>query len=101
MEIEEIERYHKEKNQELIVLLSTFDTDENGHPVKGIKRHPNLGNRVIVYAGATILGGETYIGDDCVIGGNVWLTHSVQKGTTVLAAASSPSYRISENKGGE
>ena len=30
MEIEEIERYHKEKNQELIVLLSTFDTDENG-----------------------------------------------------------------------
>lgn len=30
MEIGEIERYHKEKNQELIVLLSTFDTDENG-----------------------------------------------------------------------
>ena len=92
---------HVKLYQGVTLGAKSFDTDENGHPVKGIKRHPNLGNRVIVYAGATILGGETYIGDDCVIGGNVWLTHSVQKGTTVLAAASSPSYRISENKGGE
>jgi len=27
---EEIEKYHKENNQELIVVLSTFDTDEKG-----------------------------------------------------------------------
>ena len=27
---EEIEKYHKENNQELIVLLSTFNTDEKG-----------------------------------------------------------------------
>ena len=41
---------------------------------------------MIVYAGATILGGSTRIGDNCVIGGNVWLTHSVEAGKSVLAA---------------
>lgn len=47
------------------------------------KRHPTLGDRVTVYAGATILGGETVIGEGSVIGGNVWLTRSVPAGTTV------------------
>lgn len=55
----------------------SFAKDENGQLVKGIKRHPDVGDRVIVYAGATILGGDTKIGHDSVIGGNVWLTHSV------------------------
>lgn len=41
------------------------------------KRHPNIGNNVIIYAGSTILGGETTIGDNSIIGGNVWLTNSV------------------------
>ena len=64
----------------------SFPTDENGNPVKGINRHPDIGNNVVIYSGATILGGNTSIGDDCVIGGNVWLTHSVEAGRTVLAA---------------
>ena len=64
----------------------SFELDENGNPVKGIKRHPDIGSRVVIYAGATILGGNTVIGDDCTIGGNVWLTHSVEAGKTVLAA---------------
>ena len=64
----------------------SFPKDENGNPVKGIKRHPDIGNHVVVYAGATILGGMTHIGDNCVIGGNVWLTHSIEAGRTVLAA---------------
>jgi serine O-acetyltransferase len=55
----------------------SFEKDEHGRLVKGIKRHPNVGNNVVIYAGATILGGETTIGDHAVIGGNVWLTHSV------------------------
>ena len=50
------------------------------------KRHPNIGSNVVIYAGATILGGDTYIGDNCVIGGNVWLTHSVEPGKRVLTA---------------
>jgi len=53
--------------------------------VKGIKRHPDIGDRVVVYSGATILGGSTHIGSDCVIGGSVWLTHSVEAGKMVLA----------------
>ncbi|HAA11751.1 MAG TPA: serine acetyltransferase [Cytophagales bacterium] len=41
------------------------------------KRHPTLEDHVVIYAGATILGGETTVGQHSVIGGNVWLTRSV------------------------
>lgn len=41
------------------------------------KRHPTIEDNVIIYARATILGGETVVGHDTVIGGNVWLTESV------------------------
>lgn len=43
----------------------------------GNKRHPTVEDRVVIYSGATILGGDTAIGHDSVIGGNVWLTESV------------------------
>jgi len=42
------------------------------------KRHPTIEDNVVIYSGATILGGETTIGHDSVIGGNVWLTNSVE-----------------------
>ena len=61
----------------------SFELDEEGNPVKGIKRHPDIGNGVVIYANATILGGRTKIGDNAVIGGNVWLTHSVPEGEVV------------------
>ncbi len=61
----------------------SFKVDENGNPVKNIKRHPDIGNNVVIYANATILGGDTKIGDNCVIGGNTWLTHSVESGKVV------------------
>lgn len=41
------------------------------------KRHPTIEDNVIIYSGSTILGGETTIGHDSIIGGNVWLTESV------------------------
>ena len=41
------------------------------------KRHPTIGNDVVIYANATILGGNTVVGDGSIIGGNVWLTTSV------------------------
>lgn len=47
------------------------------------QRHPIIEDQVIIYAGATILGGETRIGHHSVIGGNVWLTSSVEPYTTV------------------
>ena len=61
----------------------SFKVDENGNPVKDIKRHPDIGNNVVIYANATILGGDTKIGDNCIIGGNTWLTHSVEGGKVV------------------
>jgi serine O-acetyltransferase len=47
------------------------------------KRHPTIEDEVVIYANATILGGETVIGAGSVIGGNVWLTHSVPPGSVV------------------
>lgn len=61
----------------------SFMKDSSGNPVKGVKRHPDVGNNVVIYAGATILGGNTRIGDGAEIGGNVWLTHSVPPGSKV------------------
>lgn len=48
------------------------------------KRHPSIHDDVIIYANATILGGNTVVGERCVIGGNVWLTHSVPPDTEVF-----------------
>jgi len=41
------------------------------------KRHPTIEDDVVIYAGATILGGDTVIGKGSVVGGNVWLTKSI------------------------
>ncbi len=74
---------HVKLYQGVTLGAKSFEVDENGNPVKGIKRHPDIGNHVVIYAGATILGGNTVIGDHCVIGGNVWLMHSVPAGERV------------------
>ena len=55
----------------------SFETDNKGNPVKGVKRHPDIGDNVTIYAHATILGGDTRIGANSVVGGNVWLIESV------------------------
>ena len=56
----------------------SFDKDpETGALVKGVKRHPNVEDNVVIYAGATILGGATTIGHDSEVGGNVWLKDSI------------------------
>ncbi|MED3764309.1 serine acetyltransferase [Ureibacillus terrenus] len=63
--------------QGVTIGAKSFPLDEHGNPIKGIKRHPDIGDNVIIYAGATILGGDTKIGHDSIIGGNIWLTQSV------------------------
>ena len=56
----------------------SFPKDETtGMLMKGHKRHPNVEDNVVIYAGATILGGDTTIGHDSEIGGNVWLMDSI------------------------
>lgn len=78
---------HVKLYQGVTLGAKSFEVDADGNPVKGIKRHPNIGSHVVIYANATILGGSTTVGDHCVIGGNVWLTHSVEPGQTVYYRA--------------
>ncbi len=63
----------------------SFPVDENGNPVKGLPRHPIVEDNAVIYSGATILGRIT-IGRGSVIGGNVWLTHTVPPGSRVSQA---------------
>ncbi|BBA40432.1 serine acetyltransferase [Burkholderia contaminans] len=68
--------------QAVTLGAKSFPADGEGTLVKGNARHPIVEDDVVIYAGATILGRVT-IGRGSVIGGNVWLTHSVPPGTSV------------------
>ena len=69
----------------------SFDKDPvTGALVKGVKRHPNVEDNVVIYAGATILGGNTTIGHDSEIGGNVWLKDSVPPNSRVYNKPPAP-----------
>ena len=61
-----------------------FPKDACGMLIKGNRRHPTIGNNVTIYSGASVLGDIT-IGDNSVIGGNVWLTESLPEGTKITA----------------
>ena len=62
------------------VTLGALSVDKN---MSFIKRHPTVEDHVIIYSGATILGGDSVIGHHSIIGGNVWLTKSVPPYSTV------------------
>ena len=64
----------------------SFPVDAEGHLVKGLPRHPIIEDDVTIYASATVLGRVT-VGRGSVIGGNVWLTHSVPANSRVSQAA--------------
>jgi len=71
----------------------SFPKDEKGQIIKGIKRHPTIGNNVVIYSGATLLGADAVIGDNVVIGGNVWITSPVASGTKITIARPELNYR--------
>jgi serine O-acetyltransferase len=56
------------------VTLGAIQVDKK---MRGQKRHPTIGDNVIIYSGTSILGGDTVIGHDTIVGGNVWITKSV------------------------
>ena len=56
---------------------------ENGQLLKGIKRHPTIGNNVTLYAGSSILGGNTIVEDNVIIGSNVCLKGSVSSNSVI------------------
>lgn len=72
-----------------------FYKDENGRIIRGTKRHPTIENNVTIYAQATILGGDTVIGEGATVGGNIWLTHSIPPGSLVQNEAAN--IRLREN----
>lgn len=61
----------------------SFPLDENGNPIKGIQRHPIIGNNVIIYSNSTILG-TIKVGDGAVIGGNIWVDSDVAPGAKLV-----------------
>jgi serine O-acetyltransferase len=63
----------------------SFPLDAEGHPIKGVPRHPVVEDDVIIYSNATILGRIT-LGKGSAIGGNVWLTRSVPPGSVITQA---------------
>lgn len=67
-----------------VTLGALSPYDKEGNPRTGQKRHPDIEDNVIIYANATILGGETVIGEGSVIGGNTWITKSVNPGSVVF-----------------
>lgn len=68
---------HVKIYQGVTLGAKSFETDAKGLPIKGVKRHPEIGDHVTIYAHATILGGTTRIGAHSVIGANVWLLDSI------------------------
>ncbi len=72
----------------------SFPKDERGAVIRGRKRHPTIGDRVTIYSGATLLGGETVVGKGSTVGGNVWLTHSVPPNSVV--AVEEPSLKVED-----
>lgn len=71
--------------QAVTLGAKSFPVDEEGQLIKGKERHPIIEDDVVIYAGATILGRIT-IGRGSVIGGNVWLMHSVPPGSRISQA---------------
>jgi len=71
----------------------SFPKDEKGHVIKGRKRHPTIRNNVVIYSGATLLGAEAIVGDNVVIGGNVWVTNPVASGTQITIARPELKYK--------
>jgi len=69
-----------------------------GAKLRGAKRHPTIEDDVIIYSGATILGGETTIGKRSIVGGNVWLTHSIPADTKVFMESPSLIYKHQDNQ---
>ena len=76
----------------------TFVKDGAGHVIKGLKRHPNLGDNVTIYPNSTILGGETTIGSNTTIGANVFLMHSIPSDTLVIYEEKSLSIVTKQNR---
>ena len=69
--------HHVKIYQGVTLGAKSFEVDDDGNPVKGVKRHPDVEDYVTIYAHATILGGRTRLGQHSIIGANVWVMQSI------------------------
>lgn len=60
----------------------SFPKADDGSLIKGIERHPIIGDNVIVYSNTTLLGRIT-IGESARIGANMWITEDVPAGQSL------------------
>ena len=74
---------HVRLYQGVTLGAKSIEKDRFGRVVRGAKRHPTIRDRVTIYAGAVILGGDTEIGEDCVVAGSIFVTRSVPPGHVV------------------
>lgn len=89
---------HVRVYQAVTLGAKRFQVDADGSLVKGNARHPVVEDEVVIYAGATILGRIT-IGRGSVIGGNVWLTHSVPANSNITQAQMREAVPTSQHAG--
>ena len=74
---------HVKLYQGVTLGAKSFPLDDDGHPIKGIPRHPILEDDVIVYSNATILGRIT-VGRGATVGGNIWVTEDEPAGARLV-----------------
>lgn len=98
---------HVKLYQGVTLGAKSFELDEDGRPIKGVKRHPNIGDHVTIYAHATILGGDTHVGAHSIIGSNVWLLKSIPeesvayfKGDNIVVRSRRKKETLVETRGG-
>lgn len=79
---------HVQIYQGVTLGAKNFPLDEEGNPIKNIPRHPIIGNNVIIYSNASILG-RIAIGEGATIGGNIWVTEDVEPGARIIQTKAS------------
>lgn len=79
------------------VTLGGLST-RKGQLLKGVKRHPTIGDNVTIYSGTSILGGETVIGNDVIIGGNAFIVSSVADGMKVNVRSPQLEYSVDKKE---
>lgn len=79
------------------VTIGALST-RKGQALSGIKRHPTIEDHVIIYANATILGGNTVVGKNATVAGNTFVTESIPADSKVSAMMPELKVRTREGK---
>ena len=74
----------------------SFDYDEDNNPIKGIPRHPIIGDNVVIYSNTSVLG-RIHIGNNAVIGGNIWVTDDVADNEKLTQAKADNILRLKQD----